>query len=293
MSTYDFFTDRSSGPAPRIQEELPEATATALHSLVISKIDTNWFAKLFPVRCEDGRGIVETKRGALWDNARGLIPDLPAYIGGEWKQSDGVLFDLLEYAAQRVSKPIEDDWHSYFKHHELRFDKEAGQKDFREEVNQILHRGGTIFELNHDLQVVRTGSSSVQHVVKNLIPRSGDETLDNYLIQAKELYQSRLVDQRTVALERLWDGFERLKTIDLPATNKKVSAEALLGHISSPQFRTFVEVEMKSLTSFGNDFTIRHHETNKHAVPIEAQDYLFVRMGSLILFLLGESKRLG
>lgn len=95
-----------------------------------------------------------------------------------------------------------------------------------------------------------------------------------------------------MALEKLWDAFERLKTVDVFG-NKKQSANALLDNIASAEFRTFTSTEMKSLTDLGNQFMIRHHETDKHQVPEDAQDYLFARMGSLIVFLLRVSNRLG
>jgi len=295
MSTYDFYTDRVNGPAPKTKEVLPPATSKGLHSLITTRAQANWFAKEFPVRCGDGKGIVDTNHDALWDSARALIPDLPEYPWSSWDEDerDEVLFDLLEFAARRVSEPTESTWHNFFSHYELTFDQKSGRASFRDEVNQILHRGGTMFELDQNLQIIRAGTPAVRKVVEDLTPISGDDKLDKDLRQARDLYQSRRADDRALALERLWDGFERLKTIDLPTGNKRASATALLAHIASPEFRTFVEAEMKSLTDFGNQFTIRHHETDKHPVPDEAQDYLFVRMGSLIIFLLRESERLG
>lgn len=49
---------------------------------------------------------------------------------------------------------------------------------------------------------------------------------------------------------------------------------------------------MLALTKIGNAFNLRHHETDKHPVPPEAYDYLYSRMGSLIITLLRESNRL-
>lgn len=131
----------------------------------------------------------------------------------------------------------------------------------------------------------------MQHVIEELNPASGDTKLDRYLIEARTLYQSRSEGERTFALERLWDAFERLKTLDVPG-NKPASASALLMNVQSERFRAFVETEMVALRNFGNDFMIRHHETDKAPVPPESEDYLFARMGSLIVFLLNESNRL-
>ena len=35
------------------------------------------------------------------------------------------------------SEPSEDGYHSYFDHHHLRFDREAGQREFRDTVNRL------------------------------------------------------------------------------------------------------------------------------------------------------------
>ncbi|WP_307279561.1 hypothetical protein [Arthrobacter sp. W4I7] len=294
MASQEFFTDRVNGPIPRINDNLPEATSQGLYELFKSKADSNWFAHHFPEQCEDGNGVVDTNRGGLWSNVRALVPELKE--ANNWgitpTQPDGAIFDLMEYAAEKVSKPIQGTYHSFYKHYELSFDQTAGRKEFRKEVNQILRRGGTMYELSPKLQIERIGTPAVQQVMEQMTPASGDPDLDDLLLRAKKLYLSHKEDDRALALEKLWDGFERLKTIDIVG-NKKQSADALLDHIASSEFRVFATTEMKALTDLGNQFMIRHHETGKHPVPKEAEDHLFARMGSLILFLLKVSNRLG
>jgi hypothetical protein len=293
MASKEFFTERVNGPTPRIHDNLPEATSQGLYGLFKSKADSHWFAYHFPEQCQDGKGVAGTNLGGLWGNVRALVPQLKEEKWGiSPTQPDGAIFDLMEYAAGRVSKPIQGTYHKFLGHHELTFDQSAGRKEFRDDVNQILRRGGTMYELSSKLQIERIGTPAVQHVIEQMTPASGDPDLDDILLRAKELYMSRKQDDRALALEKLWDGFERLKTIDVQG-NKKQSANALLEHIASSEFRAFTTTEMKALTDLGNQFMIRHHETDKHPVPTEAQDYLFARMGSLITFLLKTSNRLG
>jgi hypothetical protein len=292
MTSQEFFTDRTNGPAARINDSLPEPTSRGLFELFKSKVDSHWFAERFPEQCEDGNGVVGTNFGGLWSNVRALVPELEEERWGSPPvQPDGAILDLMEYAAHRVSKPVSGEYHSFFRHHELTFDQSAGRKEFRDEVNQIFARGRTTYELSPKLQMERIGTQAVQQVIEQMTPASGDPDLDGLLMRAKELYMSRRQEDRTAALEKLWDGFERLKTVDVYG-NKKQSSNALLGHITSTEFRAFTSTEMKALTDLGNQFTIRHHETDKHPVPVEAQDYLFSRMGSLIVFLLKVSNRL-
>lgn len=262
-------------------------------SLFTTKIQNHWFASEFSEQCSDGNGICGTAIGALWKNVDAVIPQLKRDQWGlDDEQTDEVIFDVIEYAANKIAKPLQDSWHDYMKHHELSFDQKAGRKVFYDEVNTILQRGGTMYELTPALQIIRVGTPAVQQVMQQLNPASGDSHLDGLLEAAKELFLSRKEKDRGVAIDKLWDAFERLKTVDV-AGNKKQSVAALLAYITNEQFRAVVGDEMVALTSMGNNFLIRHHETGKHSVPAEAYDYLFARMGSLIVYLLKVSNRLG
>ena len=90
------------------------------------------------------------------------------------------------------------------------------------------------------------------------------------------------------ALEALWDAWERLKTLDGP--DKKVQITSILNRIadsSSPKFREALEGEAKELTRIGNNFQIRHSETNQERLfRSEHVDYLFHRLFAFILVIL-------
>lgn len=106
-----------------------------------------------------------------------------------------------------------------------------------------------------------------------------DEELNQLIEEAKERYL-RLGDQ-TVAIEKLWDAFERIKTYFGP--NKKTSVNQLVDRVSLDIDREVFEDEFKLLTSIGNNYRIRHHETDKKPLSTPSQiGYLFFRMLSLI-----------
>jgi hypothetical protein len=293
MTTSPFYSDRTSGPVPRTRESLSPATTVALHGLFSDTAAKNGFAQKFPMSCPDGRGIMGTDHDALWRNILGLFPDLQLddYGRPDPIQPEEVVFDLIEYAATRLAKASAGNWHSFYSHSELSFDEQAGRKEFRDEVNQLLERGGTMFELDTRGRICRIGTPEVQQVIGQMLPASGDTELDEMLQLSKTLYLSRKVTERAWALEKLWDAFMRLKTIDVPGDKPK-SIKALLSNIADPNFRQVAETEMTALTKLGNDFMIRHTETNTHPVPEDAVDYLFARLGSLINYLLKVSGRL-
>ena len=98
---------------------------------------------------------------------------------------------------------------------------------------------------------------------------------------------------RRESLEKLWDAWERLKTVE-GGKDKKAQTKNLLDKAASAEMRERLEAEALELTEIGNRFMIRHTETDK--VPITDLghvDYLFHRMFSLIELLLKKSGRAG
>lgn len=108
-----------------------------------------------------------------------------------------------------------------------------------------------------------------------------DSELNKLLTQAKDRFL--ISNDKQIALEKIWDAFERLKTYY--GSNKKKSANQIVEMISSEIEKKYFEEEFYTLTKIGNEYRIRHHETNK----IEIKDrklvnYLFFRMLTLIDF---------
>jgi len=290
LSTPSFYSDRINGPIARTHEDLPEATADGLKALVQRRIDGNFLAEEFPSWCSDGNGIEGTNNFSIGPDITALVPGATWPLWQEWTDNT-TLFDIVEYVGQRVSKPSNGQYHPFMRHYELDFDKKAGRAQFSQEVNTILSRGGTVYEMNTAMQIQRVGSPEEQTALRALRPDTDDDILDDLLETARTLYLSRKPADRATAIEKLWDGFERLKTIDDP-TDKKRSVSALLAHIPDQATRDLLAEEMVALTKVGNGFQIRHHEVGKHPIPLDAQDYFATRMVNLIVLLLDQSGRL-
>lgn len=291
MSDGAFYTDRVSGPTPQVHESLPAATSAGLVSLMRRRIAAHWLAEEFPDECPDGNGVAGTDTTALAADIEALIPDVEWPLSPETIGSDEAIFDLVEYVAARTALPEKTSYHAYFRHYELTFDADAGKQRFRQDVNLILRRGGTVFELSESLQIERHGSPELENAFSSLRPTTGDATFDALVERARSAYLSRHPDDRETAIEKLWDAFERLKTLDDPS-DKKRSTSILLANVSDTAMREVIESEMHTLTKFGNNFAIRHHEVGKNAVPLDSTDYIAARMVSLLVFLLGQSGRL-
>lgn len=119
------------------------------------------------------------------------------------------------------------------------------------------------------------------------LPPSGDATLDALLRDARLKFKDPAPKVRAEATEKLWDAWERLKSLEVQG-NKRLSVARLLDQSSpEPKFRELLELEAKELTEIGNTFHIRHFETDKVAIQqSEQNDYLFHRMFALVHLLL-------
>ncbi len=117
------------------------------------------------------------------------------------------------------------------------------------------------------------------------------ELLSNKIAKTKDTYFNTMIENsrnfyiegnKQSAIEKLWDAFERLKTIIQPG-NKKESTDKLVKLLSNQINYDEFDNEFKNLTKIGNDYMIRHSEVDK--IPItddRIKDYLFFRMLALI-----------
>lgn len=110
-------------------------------------------------------------------------------------------------------------------------------------------------------------------------PISSDQELNSLIKEAKDRFCNP--KDKQIAVEKLWDAYERLKTYY--GENKKKSADKLLKTVSEDLDSEIFKSEFTALTKIGNDFRIRHHETGKKEIKkTKHLNYLFFRMLSLL-----------
>jgi hypothetical protein len=191
--------------------------------------------------------------------------------------------DAVEFFARIVSLPTQMQYHSYGRHHHiLAFDREAGFLELRDVVNRLFRRCKHPYELQLDYagRVERLLPAGLDKLVKTRY-RTGDSTLDQLLTAAVSKIQDPNPTVRAEALEKLWDAWERLKTILNPDKKRGIS-KLLQRAFPEPRLRERVDDEANALTRIGNDFMIRHSETTKVAISPEHVDYLFHRLLALV-----------
>lgn len=113
-----------------------------------------------------------------------------------------------------------------------------------------------------------------------------DNQLNSLLEEARKFY---LASEHQIAIEKLWDAFERLKTI--LDTDKCNGANKLIEKMAVDIKKTLLEDEFKLLKDVGNDYGIRHYETGKIMLTSDVEKrYLYFRMLALIEFALHSLK---
>jgi hypothetical protein len=245
----DYFSDRELGAQPRLNETIGDPVWRGLFALIQTRINSDAFGYGFPQTCTDGNALCGTDISALWDQARAELPDL--VVKDEWIERwppsphalppTIAILDLLEFLARAVADPLRGTWHDYLRHHHLSFDRNAGLRGFVADVNRLLARGGIAFELTPEGKVQRLLSEPLAHILRFAPLRTDDEELNNLLYAARAFITSPNVSVRRDGVEKLWDAFERIKTIE-PGSDKKARADALLKHASEKGVSGFFDV---------------------------------------------------
>ena len=167
------------------------------------------------------------------------------------------------------------DFRRYVKEQKLDFETEYQKaiKEFKEILNDSLH-----IDDGMDLSYLLDLNVNVE-LLFDRKTKTNDQELDSLINEAKDRFF--IPKDKQIALEKLWDAFERIKTYF--GSNKRKSSSELVSITPDGFNFEFIENEFKLLTKIGNEYRIRHHETDKIELKKSKHiDYLFFRMLSLI-----------
>ena len=263
----------------------------------------NNLAWKYPAQCPDGQGCCGLDHEQFRLDLRYEIPTLyrdtadciavPTVhhnIFGSNDEEDEydqfALLDLIEFFAENVRDVVVGSFHSYFGHYHLTCQNSRNVcAQFRDEINDIFRKTGLLYELNTDLQVERiVENSSLTPAVESAIAAVKEAGARELLQEAILLHRSPYPADIRDAVEKLWDAYERLKTY-YTTMNKAKSAEKIVNDMAAGQapYVTLFDTEFRALTKIGNDYRIRHHETDKVEITdVRYYDYFFNRCLSLI-----------
>ena len=296
----DYFSDRENGPRARTEQVISPVVWAGLVATVQALINSGAFGLRFPERCPDGQAVCGCDTDALAASVIAEMPGLAWPLETMCLVEDGFLsqrepfapdtlliLDFIEFIYASVAKPIPGKHHDFFSHHHLTFDQQSGQEEFRATVNRIFSRNGVAFEMLSTGRIVRVLPPVLGEDLKRTIFRTGDRTLDNMLDECRAKFSDRNPLVRREALERLWDAWERLKSLADPVDKKKSIKIILDATAAEPSLRARLEGEATELNSIGNSHLIRHSEVNQvPVIDVDQVDYLFHRLFAMIQLVL-------
>jgi hypothetical protein len=301
-----YISEREMGKVPRTETELTAGARRGIAALIGARIANGSFGAGYPDICPEGGGPIGTDATLFWDAMQGEVRGLvePELMLGQnnpppWHNKPPPptlqVMDILQFCWQTVGKPTQQGYHEFWKHHHLVFDVEAGRAEFRAALNQIFRSNGLAYELTAEGEIQRLGAPVLREVLGRSVFATGNPELDKMLETARRKFLDPDEIVRREALEKLWDAWERLKTIE--TTHKEAGSKALLDRASgssSVKFREMLETEAHTLRKIGNSFQIRHTETNQERLVSSGHvDYLFHRLLALILLILRSTDRGG
>ena len=296
----DYFSDRENGPRARTEQVISPVVWAGLVATVQALINSGAFGLRFPERCPDGQAVCGCDTDVLAASVIAEMPGLAWPLETMCLVEDGFLsqrepfapdtlliLDFIEFIYASVAKPIPGKHHDFFSHHHLTFDQQSGQEEFRATVNRIFSRNGVAFEMLSTGRIVRVLPPVLREDLKRTIFRTGDRTLDNMLDECRAKFSDRNPLVRREALERLWDGWERLKSLADPGDKKRSIKIILDATAAEPSLRARLEGEATELNSIGNSHLIRHSEVNQvPVIDVDQVDYLFHRLFAMIQLIL-------
>lgn len=149
------------------------------------------------------------------------------------------------------------------------------KKIFEQEIN--LHLKSLGWQL-FDRKIMRSDKLSI-----TAQEPSKDVCLRELILQAEANFRSSEQNAKQIAIEKIWDAFERVKSYY--SANKKKSLSHIVTRISNGNEDMYqrIDSEFSELTQIGNTYQIRHFEKEKIAIADEfLKEYLYHRCLALI-----------
>lgn len=253
-------------------------------------------AWLFPLYCpDDGASIYSYNEHDLVSELKFDIPDLidnDAFIKPVIKEdvftnekqlnyNQYAILDFIEYVFQNIKDYREGYHHQFFNHAHIYFlETNNSRTQFLGDVNKMFARTGLLYELkfNGEIERIVLNDSVVCEVRAEAISLQ-DKSLKDLIDDSISSFLKPGPKNMEHAVEKIWDAFERVKTYYVNL-DKKASIAKLVETISEGQSDTgnVIDREFAELTKLGNEYRIRHHETNKiEFISDNHREYFFNR----------------
>lgn len=240
-----YFSDKEGINKGDVSFRISSDVWNGISVLVNALIGNNLLVKDFPKQCPDGNGICGVDEQSFYVAAFAVIPGMQNLLprnGGDiqyissinlfdstFESDDEIekkkeyityyVLDFMEFTYLHIYDAQNGAYHDFFKHYELKFPGTTVARDkFISGINEIFERNRIGFKLCDD--------GSIQRIVDEILlnPISSDKMesrLEELIHDAVNRFRNPRSNERRIALEKLWDAFERLKTIEILNEKKK------------------------------------------------------------------------
>jgi len=156
---------------------------------------------------------------------------------------------------------------------------------FQAAINDSLRKDNLSFRLSDSGLIELQADHEVlsPEIIAN-VDLVAEPGIRDLIKEAIEKHMQPTVQAHRDAVEKIWDALERLKTY-YTTMDKRASASKIVADMADgdQNYTALFNAEFKALTDIGNDYRIRHHETNKIDITDPRYyDYFFNRCLSLI-----------
>lgn len=293
-----YYTERHG---MRVPIERTEVITYEMYALIFDCCERYFdnIAWKYPEECPDGNGCCGLDRSklsialrfeipALFQNESGVIdkPQKEHYYRDADEYDQYGLLDFVEFMFATVRNISNRFWHGYYRHYDLSFENARGiSSSFRDDINAIFNKTGLLYVLSDFGMVERVNENGVlSKEIENAVTHVSEKGLKELLQEAILLYKTPGPQARKDSVEKIWDALERLKTY-YTTMDKKASASKMVNDMAGGQsdFNSLFTDEFLALTKIGNNYRIRHHETDKIDITdVRHYDYFFNRCLALI-----------
>lgn len=272
-----YYSEKVEGMAPRTTEKISETLWRGICATIQARIENRSFRKRYP------------DRSVFFVAMRAEIPSLPEIfsedglrsLSFEDNQSLNIL-DMIEFCWKYIMTPISDS--SYFGQPDWEV-IESAQEEFREEINVMFRRNGSVYNLAKSGKIERVVNPILREII-NYPVETGDTELDCRLKSAVEKFLDPDEGVQRESLDELWDAWEHITSLG-EEKDKKVRIRYILDRCvdssTRPGFRRILEEESLCLVKIGNNHGIRHKGSGQETIAANSHmKYLFHRLFCLI-----------
>lgn len=213
---------------------------------------------------ETGWNYTKLTKDAMWDDIKEYYSPKAFNSENKYDGTDSLEDFIMSNYPQYVFDTVE------------LYNRLTSESLFEMEVNSTIGKYG--YKLVY-------GKIQLMELFQTCIEMPQDDTDLKILVQQSQVFISeKNSDGLQLALEKIWDAFERVKT-EYNDKDKKRSLLELEKKISggSKEIVEFMNAEFAFLTKLGNEYQIRHFERNKKSFPSEEiKTYFYNRCASLV-----------